>query len=97
MTQGLHCKKQVSDILVPNRDVTTQTIHGLVSADPVDHKHKRDSNYNRNPYTVKKRLAIFPARESLVSDIPAGDGNIANLFYSAGVNVLVALSSVFVI
>jgi hypothetical protein len=38
-------------------------------------------------YTVKKRLAIFlypagdvPARESLVSDIPAGDGKIANLF-----------------
>jgi hypothetical protein len=28
----------------------------------------------------KKRLAIFPTRESLVSDIPAGDGKIANLF-----------------
>ncbi len=26
------------------------------------------------------RLAIFPARESLVRDIPAGDGNIAILF-----------------
>ncbi len=31
-------------------------------------------------YTVKKRLATFPARESFVSDIPAGDGNVANLF-----------------
>jgi hypothetical protein len=31
----------------------------------------------------KKRLAIFPARKSLVVDIPAGDGKIANLFYSA--------------
>jgi hypothetical protein len=36
-------------------------------------------------YTVesvhcKKRLAILPARESLVSDIPAGDGKLANLF-----------------
>ncbi len=42
----------------------------------------------------KKRLAIFPstagdvtnqkipARESLVSEIPAGDGEIANHFYS---------------
>ncbi len=38
----------------------------------------------------KKRLATFPsqahspfpARESLESDIPAGDGNVANLFYS---------------
>ncbi len=35
----------------------------------------------------KKRLAIspsklFPARESLVSDIPVGDGKTANLFYS---------------
>jgi hypothetical protein len=25
---------------------------------------------------------LFPARESLVCDIPAGDGKIANLFYS---------------
>ncbi len=25
---------------------------------------------------------MFPARESLVSDIPAGDGKIVNLFYS---------------
>jgi hypothetical protein len=30
-------------------------------------------------YTVTKIL-IFPARESLVSEIPAGDGKIANLF-----------------
>jgi hypothetical protein len=28
----------------------------------------------------KKRLTIFPARESLVSDIPAGDGEIVKLF-----------------
>ncbi len=27
---------------------------------------------------------LFPARECLVSDIPAGDGKIANLFYSVG-------------
>jgi hypothetical protein len=45
-------------------------------------------------YTLQKRLSIFPspagmsltklfpARESLVSDIPAGDGKIINLFYS---------------
>jgi hypothetical protein len=25
---------------------------------------------------------LFPTRESLVSDIPAGDGKISNLFYS---------------
>ena len=37
-------------------------------------------------YTVKKMLATFPSpavpscRESLVSDISAGDGNVANLF-----------------
>ncbi len=59
----------------------------------------------KNPYTVKKRLSIFPSpagvslslganspwaeiiklfppRESLVSDIPVGDGKIFNLFYS---------------
>jgi hypothetical protein len=28
-------------------------------------------------------IRLFPARESLVSDIPAGDGKIVNLFYSA--------------
>jgi hypothetical protein len=27
---------------------------------------------------------LFPARESLVSDIPAGDGNIEKLFYGVG-------------
>ncbi len=27
---------------------------------------------------------LFPARESVVSDIQAGEGKIANLFYSAG-------------
>jgi len=27
---------------------------------------------------------LFPARESLVSDIPAGDGNIAKLFLQCG-------------
>ncbi len=47
-----------------------------VSADPLDHKHRRKSNKNRYPYTVKK-----------VSDIPGMSltklslaGNIANLF-----------------
>ncbi len=30
---------------------------------------------------------LFPPRESLVSDIPAGDGKIANLFYSERVSV----------
>jgi hypothetical protein len=29
-------------------------------------------------------IEFFPARESWVSDIPAGDGKIANLFYSVG-------------
>jgi hypothetical protein len=29
-------------------------------------------------------IKLFPARESLVSDIPAGDRKIANLFYSVG-------------
>ncbi len=27
-------------------------------------------------------ILLFPPRKSLVSDIPAGDGNVANLFYS---------------
>ncbi len=28
-------------------------------------------------------ITVFQARESSVSDIPAGDGKIANFFYSA--------------
>ncbi len=35
-----------------------------------------------NVYTVKRPgiIEFFPARESMVSDIPAEDGNIANFF-----------------
>ncbi len=29
---------------------------------------------------------LFPPRESLVSDIPAGDGNIKKLFYGVGIS-----------
>jgi hypothetical protein len=36
--------------------------------------------YSFSSIYCKKRLATFPPRESLVSDIPAGDGNVANLF-----------------
>ncbi len=32
--------------------------------------------------TLQKKVAIFPTRESLVSDIQAGDGKIANLYYN---------------
>ncbi len=32
-------------------------------------------------------IKLFPARESLVYDIPAGDGKIANLFYSVNVHL----------
>ncbi len=31
--------------------------------------------------------SLFPARESLVSEIPAGDGKMVNLFYSVGVKL----------
>jgi hypothetical protein len=48
--------KNVSDIPVPSRDVTYQTL----------------------PWEGK--IKLFPHRESLVSDIPAGDGNVANIF-----------------
>jgi hypothetical protein len=33
-------------------------------------------------------IKFFPSRESLISDIPAGDGKIVNLFYSAGWEVI---------
>jgi hypothetical protein len=35
-------------------------------------------------------IKFFPIRESLVSDIPAGDGKNDNLFYSAGSEVSLA-------
>jgi hypothetical protein len=37
-------------------------------------------HYPNSPWPGIKKL--FPARENLVSDIPAGDGKTANLFYS---------------
>ncbi len=33
---------------------------------------------------VTYSISLFPARESWVSDIPAGEGKIDNLFYSVG-------------
>ncbi len=36
---------------------------------------------------------LFPARESLVSDIPAGDGKIVNLFLQCIVNVASGLEN----
>ena len=40
-------------------------------------------------------IKLFPARESLVSDIPAGDEKMANLFYSVeAANRSVVCSSV---
>jgi hypothetical protein len=36
-----------------------------------------------NNYTVKKGIIkLFPARERMVNDIPAGEGKINNSFYS---------------
>ncbi len=33
------------------------------------------------------KIKLFPARESLISDIPAGDGKTANLFYSVYIQI----------
>jgi hypothetical protein len=41
-----------------------------------------DQNGQSTVTHCKKRFAIFPARENLVSDIPAGDGKIAKLFFT---------------
>jgi hypothetical protein len=35
-----------------------------------------------DPYTLLKKVSGFPVPQSLVSDIPAGDGKTANLFNS---------------
>ncbi len=50
----VHCKK-VNDFPVPSRDVTNQTLPGII--------------------------ILFPARESLVSYIPAGDGEMTITFF----------------
>jgi hypothetical protein len=33
-------------------------------------------------FPLAGNISLFPARESLASDIPAGDGKLENLFYS---------------
>jgi hypothetical protein len=58
----MHCKKIFRDFPVPSRDVTNQTLLGIIK--------------------------FFPARESSVSDMPVGGGNIANLFYSVYTNIV---------
>jgi hypothetical protein len=54
-----------------------------------DGQCSRDPDILHLSCTVKKRLAIFPppARESLVSDIPAGDGKMANHFYGVVLDI----------
>jgi hypothetical protein len=47
-------------------------------------------------WLVTSRLELFPVRESLVSDIPAGNGKkIANLFYSVPMNYLLVLAYIW--
>jgi hypothetical protein len=57
--------KIVRDILVPGRDVTNQTLPG---------------RYLFNFFFGEGIFKLFPASESLVGDIPTGDGKIVNLF-----------------
>jgi hypothetical protein len=50
----------------------------MVSSFPVP---SRDVTYQSFPGAAGNTLiTVFPARESLFSDIPAGDGKTANLF-----------------
>ncbi len=42
-------------------------------------------------------IKLFPARESLVSDIPAGDEKIANLFYSVLLVLWTRVRSIFLL
>jgi hypothetical protein len=66
-------RKKVSDIPDPSRDVTKLSLGGnyIIKLFP-----PRESLGGNNI------IKLFPPRESLVSDIPAGDGNIANLFFT---------------
>jgi hypothetical protein len=40
---------------------------------------------------------LFPSWESLVSDIPAGDGNLANQFFTVQLEVQVAEATDFIL
>ncbi len=63
----VHCKKKVSDFLVPSREVT------YLKLSPAG---KSLTSNSPRPGKIK----LFPVRESLVNDILAGDGNTANPF-----------------
>jgi hypothetical protein len=38
------------------------------------------------------KIKLFPAKKSLISDIPAGDAKTANIFYSVQCRIIVKLS-----
>ncbi len=59
--------------------VTEQLLPGQAERTPLPH--------------CKKRLWIFPARESMVSDIPAGDGKIINLFFTVQASIGVQITN----
>ncbi len=81
--------KKVSGFPGPSRDVTYQTLPGrklLNYSRPERGCHLPNSTW---PGIVK----LFPARESLVSDILAGERKTANLFYSVFYTVSRILAS----
>jgi hypothetical protein len=51
--------------------------------------------YHLQNYPWPGIVKLFPAMESLVSDIPAGDGEKENLFYSVNAVVLTKFTAAF--
>ncbi len=75
----LHCKRKVSEIPVPSRDVTYRT---LIGREKFKLFPARESLFTYRTLFGREKFKLFPARESLVSDTPSGDRKIVNLFYS---------------
>ncbi len=92
----VQCKKRLAVFPVPSRDVTYQTLPGREKfnnsrpvpeiKDPVFAKTSPKRSFSITKYErfgfvfTKTRVYKFGHRESLLSDISAGDRKIANLF-----------------
>ncbi len=71
-------------VLEANKQRRQKALSSLLSANiEVQYTVNKGYRFSRpqpcSPWTGKNKL--FPSRESLVSDIPAGDGKTANLFF----------------
>ncbi len=84
LTLYLHIKKMIDLLCSPNKTLFNCKKVEKTALGSETKKSLSISGDPSEPYTVKK---LSPARESLESDIPAGNGNVANLFLQCKLNV----------